>query len=870
MSDLLNNLKQVQNSFDDIKSAIQNRGGIVGECDSIMELANTINNLPENQFQGTFMVFKQSSYEPDTPQGGRWTENGFEYPIGWEPTSKIRSISNDTYMSYGLVTRDNAENINWSTPIKISGSDGISMKWMGEFTTHPNDPKDGWCYKNSIDKKTYIYQDGTWYQMTVDGLNGQDGQNGISIVWKGLSSSPPTSPEVNWCYKDIDDGRIYIYNGNAWELMVVDGSDGRDGAPGQDGENGLSVFITYHDNPVTVVPSNPTNDGTTDGWHTNSTSSVNWMSQKVAYSAIDGEWGDPIQIRGASGKDGATGPLIYPAGIWNSETSYYASLTKAPYIYYEPDQSYYILNVQALDEGSSWSGTQFAPGTTYDNQPVWLRMDTFESIYVDIGIIKEALVGPAVFYGDYVFSQNGYTSITGDTITTSYELFNPNDPFGEGNEFYPNTCLNFKTGQVWLNTGKTVFNIDGSGKFANGKISWDSKGDLTTTIRSGSLGDGEEYPLRWDDDTIYIDRNLQFGTNSSISWGPHSVDITEEKLQNKLTKIGSEWITTTLIDSSKINTDELSVKKLDTVPDQSADHVHIENNYIHCINANGDKNLIISSDPVDLTKIRSLGTGYDNTTSSRIVQNITLTNIGSGTFPYVNEEVWYSHSSPNNLGYILAGSGINVYASLVAINVSSDSYNSGSFTQWMSAEDWNIQQGSGTVPYVVNNPVNYSGGCILIYKKNEDGDWDDYKTKRFSKTWYNASSPYSTSLATNLHYKTQGNAYDTITIDDDGEYGIRLGFEVGSIACKTSALKSMTGFLRINIEQNMPATYVEIGSDGMAFYDGVNSLKCTSDGVEMRSNSEETWPNFYGLRITSSGFKICNGGSTWSDWNPTT
>ena len=63
-------------------------------------------------------------------------------------------------------------------------------------------------------------------------------------------------------YRDTDNGKVYIYNGSAWELMVLDGSDGADGA---DGANGLSVFITYHDNPITSTPTNPTGNGTTNG-----------------------------------------------------------------------------------------------------------------------------------------------------------------------------------------------------------------------------------------------------------------------------------------------------------------------------------------------------------------------------------------------------------------------------------------------------------------------------------------------------------------------------------------------------------------------------------------------------------------------------
>ena len=86
--------------------------------------------------------------------------------------------------------------------------------------------------------------------------------------------------------------------------MVLDGSDGANGTNGKDG---LSVFITYHDNAITSTPATPTGNGTTDGWHTNATKAANWMSQKVAASASEGTWGAPIQICGADGQNGQNG-----------------------------------------------------------------------------------------------------------------------------------------------------------------------------------------------------------------------------------------------------------------------------------------------------------------------------------------------------------------------------------------------------------------------------------------------------------------------------------------------------------------------------------------------------------------------------------
>ena len=178
----------------------------------------------------------------------------------------------------------------------VDGTDGTSIVWKGEFDSHPNNPQNGWAYRNTTDGKSYVYQSGSWYQMTIDGINGKNGTDGLSIIWKGEFKNPPSNPEINWVYRDIDNGKVYIYNGTAWALMVTDGSDGTDGA---NGENGWNVYITYHDSEL--KPNKPTGNGTTNGWHTDTTDNVIWMSQKVAPSASSGEWGDPVKIVGVDG-----------------------------------------------------------------------------------------------------------------------------------------------------------------------------------------------------------------------------------------------------------------------------------------------------------------------------------------------------------------------------------------------------------------------------------------------------------------------------------------------------------------------------------------------------------------------------------------
>lgn len=175
----------------------------------------------------------------------------------------------------------------------VSGKDGVSLVYKGEFTSHPLNPQDGWYYRNSAQKRTFVYQSGAWYQMTIDG---QDGVDGSSIEYKGELDNPPANPQKNWTYKDKQNGILYIYNGSAWVVMVRDGNDGQDGAPGA---NGLSVFCTYHDG--ITKPATPTGNGTTNGWHTNWTSSVVWLSQKVSSDVSTGTWGEPIKVAGEDG-----------------------------------------------------------------------------------------------------------------------------------------------------------------------------------------------------------------------------------------------------------------------------------------------------------------------------------------------------------------------------------------------------------------------------------------------------------------------------------------------------------------------------------------------------------------------------------------
>lgn len=126
------------------------------------------------------------------------------------------------------------------------------------------------------------------------------------------------------------------------------GPAGADGKDGTNGTNGLSVWITYHDG--TATPAAPTGDGTKNGWHTNLTDAVVWLSQKVAASASSGTWGTPVRIVGADGKPGTKGD----DGVSVTHT----------------DVEYYLSTSETEISGGTWQST--APAIT-DGKYLWGR-----------------------------------------------------------------------------------------------------------------------------------------------------------------------------------------------------------------------------------------------------------------------------------------------------------------------------------------------------------------------------------------------------------------------------------------------------------------------------------------------------------------
>lgn len=195
-----------------------------------------------NRGSFTSYVFRNNvpNTPPAAPIGGAYDGVTEIIPANWNDDFTTPDSGNTTYVSkttYDVDDSGNWTHRGWGAPVQFlgidgSGADGVSgtsIIWHGDSATIPLEPEDGYAYRNTstVPAISYVYQDSTWYQMTIDGTNGV---NGLSIDYRGEFSTPPASPQLNWAYRDTDNNRVYIWNGSAWALMVADGNDGAPGA----------------------------------------------------------------------------------------------------------------------------------------------------------------------------------------------------------------------------------------------------------------------------------------------------------------------------------------------------------------------------------------------------------------------------------------------------------------------------------------------------------------------------------------------------------------------------------------------------------------------------------------------------------------
>ena len=265
------------------------------------------------------------------------------------------------------------------------------------------------------------------------------------------------------------------------------GADGKDGA---NGTNGLSVWITYHDG--TTTPAKPTGDGTLNGWHTDLTDAVVWLSQKVAASASSGTWGTPVRIVGADGKPGTKGDD--GVSVTSTEVEYYLSTSETEL------------------SGGTWQST--APDIT-DGHYLWGRTKiTYsdgQTAYTGAYCISKAMAESAKPQIDQVV-QSTHQQITdlqqnvNSIILSALENYVQTGDFGSYKEEV-STKLSVLTDQLGIDITKVTERIDKVAGDLQSKYS-----EITKAFRFTEDGliigeSGNEILLRLDNDVLQFVRN---------------------------------------------------------------------------------------------------------------------------------------------------------------------------------------------------------------------------------------------------------------------------------------------------------------------------------------------------------------------------
>lgn len=249
--------------------------------------------------------------------------------------------------------------------------------------------------------------------------------------------------------------------------------------------------------------------------------------------------------RGITGPAGKAGPMLYPAGTWNSDTEYRKENDSVPFVYYDHDTNdaneglYYILQVDSVKS---------ATNPAEDNTS-WRAMTEYEAIYTKFIMANQARFGSengGVFYDNWLFSakKSDGSPWGGEKINSNGFFENTEDTVS------PKLALDFKEGKLIAEEAKIKGHIEAtSGKFTgelnanSGKI--DSITATNLTVNSGSFS-GKITANSGDIGGFTIGSNKLSATSAQLNFGKRigdgiycSMTATQDK---EVTIESTKWI----------------------------------------------------------------------------------------------------------------------------------------------------------------------------------------------------------------------------------------------------------------------------------------------------------------------------------------
>ena len=227
--------------------------------------------------------------------------------------------------------------------------------------------------------------------------------------------------------------------------------------------------------------------------------------EKAIVITKNGDKGEPGP-QGPSGETGNPGPrgkLLYPAGRWDSGTTYYGTDDeKTPFVTYKVDDEdkYFVLTAT-----TNISGTSYEP-----IKSGWTEMAQYEALYTKLLVAENGLVGGSVYNGDYVFSKDGtvnnitsneYDKFLNTGLPLVDMIFSGDSEYHYHDTFIPNYLVDFNKGRAWFGGGKTKIDETGT-VYTKDIVNIFDETRLPIPHDGGVYGD-----YSWDLKDVYISKN---------------------------------------------------------------------------------------------------------------------------------------------------------------------------------------------------------------------------------------------------------------------------------------------------------------------------------------------------------------------------
>lgn len=128
-----------------------------------------------------------------------------------------------------------------------------------------------------------------------------------------------------------------------------------------------------------------------------------------------------------------------PAGNYASNVVYEATDVVSPMVKY--GDYYYMMCRSGITQG-----LDPAKDAALDNPTTWMKVEKYNAVYTEILMASLGLIGKAVFNGDFMYSQQGYTiDSNGNKVAQNYGNFGM-PSFDKNSDFHPNVLIDFVKG----------------------------------------------------------------------------------------------------------------------------------------------------------------------------------------------------------------------------------------------------------------------------------------------------------------------------------------------------------------------------------------------------------------------------------------